>query len=148
MGAMNGTSPLKFVLLSGHDTTFIPFLAAVVSNAWDQEWPRYASLATIELLRVAAGSGTGKGTGSSAQEGGSDDDDNDDLDAGGDGDGGDVGGEYFFRFVYNGEVLKLEGCDQGESVPRPSNVVRGEEGKGLAQAPEAPLTCVSEGAQK
>eukprot|EP00903_Cladosiphon_okamuranus_P013039 g12166.t1 len=97
VGAMNGTSPLKFVLLSGHDTTFIPFLAAVATDAWDQQWPRYASLATIELLRVAVGNGT-----ENAREG--------------DGDGGDaaveVGGEYFFRFVYNGEVLKLEGCDQ------------------------------------
>eukprot|EP00752_Nemacystus_decipiens_P007485 g6687.t1 len=94
MGAMNGTSSLKFVLLSGHDTTFIPFLAAVAPNVWDQEWPRYASLTTIELLRVAGANVTES---SAAQEGGS-------------GDG--VGGEYYFRFVYNGDVLKLEGCDQ------------------------------------
>lgn len=120
MGAMNGTSPLKFVLLSGHDTTLIPFLAAIAPDAWDKEWPRYASLITIELLRVAGtnSSSTAGGSASASaaapqeKEGGSD------LDAGGDaGGGGDDGGgwgEYYFRFVYNGEVLKLEGCDQGE----------------------------------
>lgn len=125
MGAMNGTSPLNFVLLSGHDTTFIPFLAAVAPAAWDHEWPPYASLATIELLRVG---GRGVGDGGAGIDAGSDqgggdsgnDDDNDDLDAGGG--GGDVGddvggggvGDFYFRFVYNGEVLKLEGCDHGE----------------------------------
>ncbi|CAM9356698.1 unnamed protein product [Pylaiella littoralis] len=89
LGAMNGTSPLKFILLSGHDTTFIPFMAAVAPSVWDRQWPPYATLSTIELLRVGGGAG-----------------------AGGDGDGdGDAGGGYFFRFVYNGQVLKLEGCD-------------------------------------
>lgn len=95
MGAMNGTSPLKFILLSGHDTTFIPFLAAVAPGAWDQRWPAYAALATIELLRLGAGAGGG--------------DDGDAAAA--------AAGDYFFRFVYNGQVLKLEGCgDQGKSV--------------------------------
>lgn len=86
--AMNGTSPLKFVLLSGHDTTLIPFLAAVAPAAWDMGWPPYAALATIELLRV--GDGVAKGA----------------TDAAGD----------YFRFVYNGKVLRLDGCDDGESM--------------------------------
>ncbi|CAN0217812.1 unnamed protein product, partial [Ectocarpus sp. 6 AP-2014] len=72
-GAMNGTSPLKFILLSGHDTTFIPLMAAVAPSAWDGTWPRYATLASIELLRIGGG-------------------------------GSESG--------YNGQVLRLEGCDQ------------------------------------
>ena len=81
-GAINGTSPLKFVLISGHDTTFLAFLSAVAPGAWDEVFPPYASLSTIELLRVGGEEG--------------------------------VAGDYF-RFVYNGQVLRLKGCDQGES---------------------------------
>lgn len=92
---MNGTSPLKFVLLSGHDTTFIPFMAAVAPNAWDQTWPPYATLSTIELLRVGA-------SGNSSEGGETEDAAEDD-------------GDFYFRFVYNGEVLKLDGCDQGKA---------------------------------
>ena len=100
MGAIDGTSPLKFVVLSGHDTTFIPFMAAVAPKAWDRGWPPYAALASIELLRVGAGGGTGAGGGGGGSGGRAL------TDASFDGD--------YFRFVYNGQVLRLEGCDQGE----------------------------------
>lgn len=80
----NGDSPLQFVLISGHDTTLISLLASIAPNSWDQQWPPYASLASIELLRV----------GDSVEN-------------------EDVRGDYF-RFVYNGQVLKIEGCDEGE----------------------------------
>lgn len=82
-GAINGTSPLKFVLISGHDTTFLAFLSAVAPGAWNETvFPPYATLSTIELLRVGGGEG--------------------------------VAGDYF-RFIYKGEVLRLNGCDQGKS---------------------------------
>lgn len=93
MGAMNGTSPVKFVLISGHDNTLMPLLAAITPEAWDREWPPYASLLSLELLRISP-----DGNSSSASEAG---------EAGLAGD--------FFRLVYNGEVLRLRGCDAGES---------------------------------
>lgn len=81
-GAIDGTSPLKFILISGHDTTLLAFLSAVAPGAWNEaDFPPYATLSTIELLRVGGGEG--------------------------------VAGDYF-RFIYNGEVLRLNGCDQGE----------------------------------
>lgn len=81
--------PKKFILLSAHDTTLINWLTAIAPAAWDSsEWPPYAALAIIEVLRIGAG-----GAGAAAV--------------------GNKMGDYF-RFVYNGKVLRLEGCDQGE----------------------------------
>lgn len=83
-GAIDGTHPVKFILWSGHDTTFIPLLTAIAPGAWDKEWPPYATLATIELLWI----------------------------------GGSLAGDYF-RLVYNGQVIRLDGCHQGEETKKP-----------------------------
>jgi hypothetical protein len=39
------TSPL----IAGHDTTLSAILAALLGDSWDQRWPPYASLLSIEL---------------------------------------------------------------------------------------------------
>lgn len=49
------TGNYKFALFSGHDTTVQPFLAAVLKENWDQHWPAYASMVTIELYQAVAG---------------------------------------------------------------------------------------------
>ncbi len=55
--ASNSTSapPLKLALFAGHDTTIMPFLAAVLADGWDRMWAGYAALVTIELYEAAAG---------------------------------------------------------------------------------------------
>jgi lysophosphatidic acid phosphatase type 6 len=45
----------KFALFSGHDTTVQPFLAAVLKENWDQQWPAYAAMITIELYEAVSG---------------------------------------------------------------------------------------------
>jgi len=44
----SGTSPVKFSLYSGHDSTIHPLLMAY--QVWDGKWPSYASLVQIEML--------------------------------------------------------------------------------------------------
>lgn len=85
-GAMDRSSPIKFFLVSGHDSTFFPLWSAIAPDLWDKQWPAYASLASLELFQIEGGL-----VGS-----GSDDDES----------------EYFFRLVYNGEVLHIEGCEE------------------------------------
>jgi ubiquitin-like domain-containing CTD phosphatase 1 len=43
------TSHIKFALFSGHDTTLMPVLAALLEDHWDRKWAAYASMVTIEL---------------------------------------------------------------------------------------------------
>ena len=43
------TSHIKFALFSGHDTTLMPVLAALLEDHWDRKWAAYASMITIEL---------------------------------------------------------------------------------------------------
>lgn len=88
------------MLISGHDDTFIPLMSAIAPSAWDQLWPPYSSLSTIELLRVGGGEGKEDGDADGAAGTAA-------VVAG--------GGDYFFRFVYNGQVLRLDGCDDGET---------------------------------
>lgn len=45
----NSTDPLKLALFAGHDTTVMPFLAAILGSNWDGVWPGYAALVTLEL---------------------------------------------------------------------------------------------------
>jgi hypothetical protein len=49
----NSDEGLKFALFAGHDTTLMPFLAAVLGNAWDREWSPYASMISIEVYKAA-----------------------------------------------------------------------------------------------
>jgi hypothetical protein len=51
--SLNSTTPLKLAVFAGHDTTIMPFLAAVLESYWDRKWPGYASLVTIELYEAA-----------------------------------------------------------------------------------------------
>lgn len=44
---------LKFVIYSGHDTTIMPYLAAL--GVWDGEWANYASIVTHELWQAENG---------------------------------------------------------------------------------------------
>lgn len=48
----NGTA-LKLAVFGGHDTTIMPLLAVILKENWDQKWPGYASLLTIELYENA-----------------------------------------------------------------------------------------------
>ncbi|CAM9297229.1 unnamed protein product [Discosporangium mesarthrocarpum] len=82
---LGSSSTVRFVLVSGHDSTLTPFLAAVAPEGWDRRWPGFASLLSVELLRVK-GASTGDSTG--------------------------VDGSHYFRMVYNGAVMRLKGCDQ------------------------------------
>lgn len=50
----DNTHPYKFALFSGHDNTIQPFLAAVAKQNWDQRWPGYASMITIEIYTASA----------------------------------------------------------------------------------------------
>lgn len=52
----NATNPLRLALFAGHDTTIMPFLAAVLKENWDRIWPSYAALVTIELYAGSASS--------------------------------------------------------------------------------------------
>jgi hypothetical protein len=46
---LDGSKTYKFALFGGHDTTIQPFLSAVAKYAWDNHWPGYASMLSIEL---------------------------------------------------------------------------------------------------
>lgn len=43
----------KLALFAGHDTTLMPFLAAVLGDAWDRKWSPYASMITMEIYSAA-----------------------------------------------------------------------------------------------
>jgi hypothetical protein len=43
------SSALKFALWSAHDTSIMPFLAALLGDSWDRKWARYAALVSIEI---------------------------------------------------------------------------------------------------
>jgi hypothetical protein len=45
----NSATAMNFVLYAGHDTTLMPFLAAVLGDTWDGKWASYASMIVIEL---------------------------------------------------------------------------------------------------
>jgi len=47
--ALNSTTYNNFVLYSGHDTTLMPFLAALLGANWDMKWASYASMVSIEI---------------------------------------------------------------------------------------------------
>eukprot|EP01034_Spumella_vulgaris_P040265 gene40265-49792_t len=79
--AGNVTTPLKLVLFSAHDSTLMPFLAAILLSNYDGQWSHYASLLTIELYESAADPDS--------------QDPSDDL----------------FRIVYNGVPQTVPGCD-------------------------------------
>lgn len=49
----NDDNQKKFALFACHDTTILPFLAAVLGDNWDRVWPAYASLVTIEVYSSA-----------------------------------------------------------------------------------------------
>ena len=53
-GAVNNDADaIKFGLWSAHDTSIMPFLAALLGWDWDQQWARYAAMVTIELYENA-----------------------------------------------------------------------------------------------
>ena len=45
----NNPTAIKFGLWSAHDTSIMPFLAALMGPSWDQQWARYAAMVTIEV---------------------------------------------------------------------------------------------------
>lgn len=49
--------PYKLAVFAAHDTTVMPFLAAVLKHNWDGHWAGYASLVTIELYESSADAG-------------------------------------------------------------------------------------------
>lgn len=51
-----GGPAYKFALFSGHDTTIMPMLAALVGEEWDRVWPGYASMVAVELYQSATSS--------------------------------------------------------------------------------------------
>ena len=51
ISGINTGSNYKLVLFAGHDTTIMSLLAAIQGDAWEVEWPGYASLVTIELYQ-------------------------------------------------------------------------------------------------
>jgi hypothetical protein len=53
--------PLKFALFSAHDTSLMPFLAALLGERWDGRWAGYAYMITIELYSASASSALGLG---------------------------------------------------------------------------------------
>lgn len=55
------TTPLKFALFSAHDTSLMPFLAAVLGDVWDGRWAGYAYLVSMELYSASAASPLGAG---------------------------------------------------------------------------------------
>eukprot|EP00600_Ochromonadales_sp_CCMP1393_P004116 CAMPEP_0174993948 /NCGR_PEP_ID=MMETSP0004_2-20121128/23356_1 /TAXON_ID=420556 /ORGANISM="Ochromonas sp., Strain CCMP1393" /LENGTH=625 /DNA_ID=CAMNT_0016248115 /DNA_START=39 /DNA_END=1916 /DNA_ORIENTATION=- len=57
IGMING-SGRKFVLVSGHDSTLMPFLAAVLPN-WDGDWSPYASMLVLEVYAASMNSPVG-----------------------------------------------------------------------------------------
>jgi hypothetical protein len=50
----NNTNPYKFVMFSGHDTTIQPVLSALLKENWNELWPGYASMITIEIYNASA----------------------------------------------------------------------------------------------
>jgi hypothetical protein len=56
-----GTTPYKFALFSAHDTSVMPFLAAILGDAWDGRWAGYAYLVSLELYTASATSDLGAG---------------------------------------------------------------------------------------
>eukprot|EP00600_Ochromonadales_sp_CCMP1393_P010783 CAMPEP_0175005836 /NCGR_PEP_ID=MMETSP0005-20121125/5522_1 /TAXON_ID=420556 /ORGANISM="Ochromonas sp., Strain CCMP1393" /LENGTH=485 /DNA_ID=CAMNT_0016261101 /DNA_START=82 /DNA_END=1539 /DNA_ORIENTATION=- len=57
---MNG-GPLKFALFSAHDTSVMPFLAAILGDAWDGKWAAYAALVSLEVYGASSSSAVGSG---------------------------------------------------------------------------------------
>lgn len=55
------STPLKFALYSAHDTSLMPFLAAILGERWDGRWAGYAYLISIELYSASAASAVGTG---------------------------------------------------------------------------------------
>lgn len=53
----NSEDAIKFGLWSAHDTSIMPFLAALMGDSWDQQWARYAAMVTIELYESSSGGG-------------------------------------------------------------------------------------------
>ena len=47
----------RLVMFSGHDTTIMPFLAALLGDGWDGQWAAYAALVTIELYDTVVAGG-------------------------------------------------------------------------------------------
>lgn len=52
----NDADAVKFALWSAHDTSIMPFLAALMGESWDAKWARYAAMVTIELYANSDGS--------------------------------------------------------------------------------------------
>ncbi|TYZ60052.1 hypothetical protein PybrP1_007243, partial [[Pythium] brassicae (nom. inval.)] len=49
------TAP-KFALTMGHDSTIMPFMAAVVKDNWDGKWTPYAGMLTMEVYKLKSAS--------------------------------------------------------------------------------------------
>jgi hypothetical protein len=89
--------PPKLHVISGHDTTVMPLLAALDPNLWsDTEWPAYASLLVLELWERQQ----------QLQQRKVEEED----DQGGGVDGTGDTSSFHFRLIYNGQVLTMKGC--------------------------------------
>jgi hypothetical protein len=95
-GRDGGRTGLKFGLFLGHDTSVLPLLAAW--EVWDGEWPPYAAVLVIELYEADANAEAAVEGEGGREEGG---------------EGGEK--EHFFRLLYRGKELVMEGCE-GEAL--------------------------------
>mmetsp|Transcript_17391 Transcript_17391/g.29386 ORF Transcript_17391/g.29386 Transcript_17391/m.29386 type:complete len:575 (-) Transcript_17391:186-1910(-) len=77
------STAIKFLLYSGHDTTVMPFLAALLQHHWDRQWSPYAALVSIEVYTASASSPVGTDNGGSG---------------------------FYFRLVYDGVPQLVPGC--------------------------------------
>jgi hypothetical protein len=85
----NNAKRVKLVIVSGHDTTIMPFLIALGSNLWrDRDWPSYASMVIMEIHEVNVDGNTDRKIFRS---------------------------NFAFRLLYNGQVLTslVDGCTDG-----------------------------------
>jgi ubiquitin-like domain-containing CTD phosphatase 1 len=54
LNSSTSTTPIKLAVFSGHDTTVMPLLAAILGDNWDGLWASYASYVTVEVYASRA----------------------------------------------------------------------------------------------
>jgi uncharacterized membrane protein YgcG len=111
----------QFVLFAGHDTTIMPFLAALGSRdmfpdtpwVWDGTWCPYASMILLEVWEVDSAQGGndhggGNGNGGGHGNGGGGGNGSGNGNGGSHGNGGGRG--YAVRLLFQGKAVSVPGC--------------------------------------